>query len=257
MQEKKYDDENFKHAINVAYADVKAAFEYYLAHENKGKPIILAGHSQGSLLAEMLVDEFFHEKDLQKQLVAAYLVGWTVFRNKYSQSSHPRAVKVCEDRRQVGCVISWRTFAFGGNPRLFLHRDPPDETDRPICTNPLSWTENDGLYVSSEENLGGVDLMHPWSMLRYLIGVKRASFRTVQPTRTPKISDAQCIDGSLFVTRPKDYGYGWWFVPAWSFAMFPGLNLHAYDYNLFFHNIRENAVDRVRAFILSKSKSGN
>ena len=254
MQEEKYEDENFKRAILVAYSDVRAAFMYYLKHENEGRPIILAGHSQGSLLAEMLVDEFFHEKKLQEQLVAAYLVGWTVFKNKYSTSSHPNAVTVCKDRHHTGCVISWRTFAFGGDPTLFLHREPVEDNDRPICTNPLSWTENDGAYVGSQENLGGLDLMHPWSMLRYLVGVKRASFRTVQPTRTSNMSDAQCVDGNLYVTKPKDYGYGWYFVPAWTFAMFPGLNLHAYDYNLFFYNVRENAVERVRSFLSTTQK---
>ena len=32
------------------------------------------------------------------------------------------------------------------------------------------------------------------------------------------------------------------------FISFPGLNTHAYDYNLFFNNIRKNALDRVRAW---------
>ena len=33
-------------AIALAYADVKAAFDHYMAYENNGRPIILAGHSQ-------------------------------------------------------------------------------------------------------------------------------------------------------------------------------------------------------------------
>lgn len=32
-------------AIDLAYADVKAAFQYYLAHYNHGRPFILASHS--------------------------------------------------------------------------------------------------------------------------------------------------------------------------------------------------------------------
>jgi hypothetical protein len=33
-----------KPAIDMAYSDVKAAFQYYLAHYNHGRPFILAGH---------------------------------------------------------------------------------------------------------------------------------------------------------------------------------------------------------------------
>ena len=42
-------------AMQVAYSDVSAAFDFYLAHDNKdangkSRPFILAGHSQGSNL---------------------------------------------------------------------------------------------------------------------------------------------------------------------------------------------------------------
>ena len=42
----------------LAYEDVKAAFEYYLENFNNGKPIIIAGHSQGSLHAKKLIQEY-------------------------------------------------------------------------------------------------------------------------------------------------------------------------------------------------------
>ncbi|MEY2646843.1 MAG: hypothetical protein RL158_819, partial [Bacteroidota bacterium] len=46
-------------AFELAYQDVKAAFEYYLAHYNNGKPIIIASHSQGSTHSKRLLKEFF------------------------------------------------------------------------------------------------------------------------------------------------------------------------------------------------------
>ena len=36
-------------AIDAAYADVREAFRYFLASVPKDEPIVLAGHSQGSL----------------------------------------------------------------------------------------------------------------------------------------------------------------------------------------------------------------
>jgi alpha-beta hydrolase superfamily lysophospholipase len=62
--------------VDLAYADVKAAFQYYLAHYNEGRPIIIAGHSQGTAHATRLLHEFFeHDPKLRRQLVAAYLIG--------------------------------------------------------------------------------------------------------------------------------------------------------------------------------------
>ena len=46
-------------ALLLAYADVKAAFEFYLENYNNGKPIILAGHSQGSTMLHLLLKDFF------------------------------------------------------------------------------------------------------------------------------------------------------------------------------------------------------
>jgi len=46
-------------AFDLAYSDIKKAFQYYLQHENHGRPIIIASHSQGSLHAIRLLQEFF------------------------------------------------------------------------------------------------------------------------------------------------------------------------------------------------------
>ena len=53
-------------AFELAYADIKKAFEYYLQIWNKGRPIIIASHSQGSKMAERLLKEFFEDKPFKK-----------------------------------------------------------------------------------------------------------------------------------------------------------------------------------------------
>ena len=45
-------------ALLIAYSDVKAAFQYYLDNYNNGRPIILAGHSQGSTHLMLLLKDF-------------------------------------------------------------------------------------------------------------------------------------------------------------------------------------------------------
>lgn len=85
-----------REALLLAYSDVKAAFQYYLDHHNNGRPIILAGHSQGSTHLMLLLKEFFDNKPLQNQLVAAYLPGIGVKKNEY------QSLKLLTDSTQTG-----------------------------------------------------------------------------------------------------------------------------------------------------------
>ena len=68
-------------AFDLAYEDVKAAFEFYLKFYNDGRPIIIASHSQGTTHALRLLKDYFESKPLQKQLVAAYVVGMAIPKN--------------------------------------------------------------------------------------------------------------------------------------------------------------------------------
>src|ERR1700761_1702621 len=60
-------------AVALAYSDVARAFRYYIAHENHGRPFILASHSQGSAHAIRLLQQEILGTPLQKQLIAAYV----------------------------------------------------------------------------------------------------------------------------------------------------------------------------------------
>ena len=91
-------------ALLLAYGDIKAAFEYYLSNHNNGRAIILAGHSQGSTHLTLLLKEFFDNKPLQKQLVAAYLPGVGIKANEFS------SIKLMKHQDSTGGFITWNTF---------------------------------------------------------------------------------------------------------------------------------------------------
>jgi hypothetical protein len=115
-------------AFNLAYDDVKRAFIYYLENENKGRPIIIASHSQGTTHATRLLKEFFDQKSLSKQLVCAYLVGMGVKKNEYV------SIPVCKDSTSTGCFVSWRTF------RKDYNDGWATRTDTTIAVvNPITW----------------------------------------------------------------------------------------------------------------------
>lgn len=157
--------------LELAYADVRQAFLTYLQEYNNGRPIIMAGHSQGGLMTERLLREFFDGGPLQQQLVAAYVVGWPVPQNYFKE------LPLCTTPKQTGCFCTWRTFQEGYQPTYVEKELPPAHV-----TNPLNWSTN-GDYAPREENKG--------SVLR--------NFSQVVPNTT----DARINGGVLWVAKPK------------------------------------------------------
>lgn len=130
--------------FDTAYTDVKAAFLYYLQHENGGRPIVIAAHSQGAFLASKLLQEFFDGNPLQQQLVAAYVVGWPVTENQFRQ------LRACTTPGQNGCFVSWRTYKEGYIPEYILQEAP-----EAVVTNPLTW-RSDKLKGDFQLNEGSI-----------------------------------------------------------------------------------------------------
>jgi hypothetical protein len=167
-------NENGRKALDLAYADIKKAFEYYLKNYNKGRPFIIASHSQGSTHAFNLIKDYFeNNSDLRQQLVCAYVVGM----NTDIIYTH---VIPCDSATQTGCMIAWRTAKWGTkeNDKFFKPTT--------FCTNPLSW-KIDELYVDKEKNLGGSPF--------YLKRIDK------------EVCDAQIQNKILWVHKPNKRGY--------------------------------------------------
>lgn len=132
-------------AFEMAYADVKAAFVFYMNNYNKNRPIIIASHSQGTKHAGRLLKEFFENKPLQNQLVCAYIIGMPV------PSTYFTGLKPCADSLATGCFVSWRTFKKNSRESSYIAA----EKFTAVVTNPLTWTSSTDLAPSSL-NKGGV-----------------------------------------------------------------------------------------------------
>ncbi len=131
-------------AFDLAYDDVKTAFQYYLDHYNNGHPVIIASHSQGSTHAKRLLKEFFEDKPLKKNLVAAYVVGMSIPENYFS------ALQPCHDSLQTGCFVGWRTFRDGYEPGFVK-----EEKIKSVAVNPLNWVTTDE-YAPKSLNQGAI-----------------------------------------------------------------------------------------------------
>ncbi len=137
------DREIAKNAFELAYQDVKDAFEFYLKHYNHGRPIIIAGHSQGTTHGMRLLKEYFDGKPLMEKLVVAYLPGIPIPKDLYTN------ISICTTPNDLECVSSWRTFKYGYEPR-YISREKPM-----IMVNPLTWNI-DTTLIGKSFNKGAV-----------------------------------------------------------------------------------------------------
>ena len=214
-------------AYELAYSDVRRAFDYYIAHENHGRPFILASHSQGSLHAMRLLEERIAGTPLQAQLVAAYLIGYSV-----PEEIERAGVPVCRAARATGCLLDWNTVAADaddnrGAERLIwlAGRYQPFAGGRRVCVNPLNWVPDGAADASL--NLGALPAVGPGQALRASV---------------PQLTGARCDAGLLRVSIPRSERRGF----ANLLTLFG--SYHVFDYNLFYTNIRVNAAERVAAY---------
>ena len=120
-------------ALNLAYNDIKEAFTYYLENFNNDKPFIIASHSQGTVHAKRLIAEFIDGKELQKKLIAAYLVGIKVFEDEFKN------IKPMNSANETGGFVTWNTFKFNKYPR----KDNYEKWFKGgVTTNPITWDDS-------------------------------------------------------------------------------------------------------------------
>jgi hypothetical protein len=211
-------------ALDLAYRDVLAAFDAFLRAQSPDTPIILAGHSQGSMHLLRLMAE--RKAALNGRLVVAYIVGWPVG----IASDLPAAgVPACAAEAEAGCLISWQSFREPANTRLVtkawvgtkgltgVERARADM----LCTNPLTGAK-DGTATAAA-NLG--TLVPDGDLARAVLG--------------PGLVGARCNQGFLMIDGA---------VPNLGPYVLPGNNYHVYDYALFWGSIRADAVRRLAAW---------
>ena len=162
-----------KPAFELAFKDVEAAFDQFLKWNN-GRPFIIASHSQGTQHAGMLVKKRIDGQDLQKRMVAAYLVGMPIKKDAY------QSIPVCDDPSDTGCYVSWRTYMKGGGPKKGWRTQ-----NNITVVNPITWK------IDKE-----------YSDLSQHEGVVTGKFDRVQPRKTR----AKVQGNVLWVTRPKFFG---------------------------------------------------
>jgi hypothetical protein len=97
--------------FDLAYGDVLAAWRSYLKRDNKGRPFVLVGHSQGSSMLKRLIAEEIDGKPIERRMVSAILPGTAILVPPGGDTGGSfKSVPLCRDAAQTGCVVTWASY---------------------------------------------------------------------------------------------------------------------------------------------------
>lgn len=196
---------------SYSHKDVAAAFRYYMAHLNKGRRFILAGHSQGGKAVIELLKHDITDEEYQR-FIAGYVFGYAISQKELEE--YPK-LRPATGRYDNGVIC-------------FNSLSTPIATtqicaDNVVCINPINWS-TDTAYASSAENLGSVFLRQDNTLdTLHCVGA-----------RIDATTHTLVIDG----LNDDDY-----FIPSVG-HYFPKGNYHLYEQKLFYLNIQQNVKDR-------------
>jgi hypothetical protein len=215
-------------AIDFAYRDVVRAFDAFIAAQPADRPIILAGHSQGSFhLLRLLLDRV-RGKPLAARIAAVYAIGWPI---SLSADLPALGLPACKAAGEAGCIVGWQSFADPADPKLLDayfdattgYTGLPRKGTAMLCVNPLTGTP--GTAADASANTGAL--------------VPDAAMTSA--TLTPTLIPAGCTPQGLLLIGAPPKGYGNYVLP--------GGNYHVFDYALFWANLRADAAARLATFL--------
>lgn len=140
-------------AGELAYRDVAASWHEYLATRNHGRPFVLIGHSQGSLMLQRLIArEIESNPEVAARMKLALLPGFDLLvpQGKLVGGTFKKT-PLCSHQGEVRCVIAYSSFREKNVPpagAMFGITDQPGMTV--ACVNPAQPGSSDWMPLESE-----------------------------------------------------------------------------------------------------------
>jgi hypothetical protein len=175
--------------------DVTAAWNDYLARDNKGRGVVLIGHSQGSLVLKTLIAKTIEASPVRRNIISAMLIGANVAVPPGKDVGGDfKRLPLCRKDDQFNCVISYTTFrADSPPPANSRFGKVPDAGMVAACTNPAALG---GGKVVTDAILGtkgagaGSAAMGPWTSDNLPV--------TTAFVKVPDLISAECVSKDGF-----------------------------------------------------------
>ncbi|HEX5005647.1 MAG TPA: DUF3089 domain-containing protein [Hyphomonadaceae bacterium] len=120
-------------------ADVDDAWDYYLKNDNKGRGVVIIGHSQGSGQITRLIASKIDGKPDQAKLVSAIIMGSAVQVPKGKDVGGTfKSIPVCKSAHPTGCVLSFSTYRDTVPPSATAGFGINRGENEAVCTNPAA-----------------------------------------------------------------------------------------------------------------------
>jgi hypothetical protein len=240
----------------IAYLGVLSAWNDYLAHYNKGRGVVLIGHSQGaSLLIALIKREVDPNPSQRHRLVSALLMGGNVtVPTGQAVGGDFAHIPACRTNAQTGCVVAYSTFSSPPPANSFFGRVGTSIS----ASSGLSPTSAAGLAVlctNPAALAGGTGPLDPYFPTKPFPGSKFEYGATTKHTvRTawvtyPNLYRAQCKSSGdatwlqiTDIAGPKDTR------PVVQPVLGPRWGLHLDDVNLALGELVQIVRDESRAY---------
>lgn len=123
----------------TGYDDVVNAWNYYLAHDNKGRGVVLVGHSQGSGVLTQLISKEIDGKPVEKKVISAILMGTRLPVDNGKDTGLFKDFPLCKSASQTQCAIAYSSFRDTiPPPPNSLFGKAPSDNQFAACTNPAA-----------------------------------------------------------------------------------------------------------------------
>jgi Protein of unknown function (DUF3089) len=176
---------------DLGYNDVLAAWNYYLAHDNQGRGVVLVGHSQGSGVLTRLIKEEIDGKPIQDKVISAILMGTSLPVPKGADVGGAfKHIPVCHSSSQLGCVIAFADFRANAPPPANSRFGKAPDGMQAVCANPAALGGGSGAldaYLSAGKISTGEGPREPYDWTQPPKPIETAF------VKVPGLLSAQCV----------------------------------------------------------------
>ena len=206
-----------KYFYSIPKQDVFNAFEYYLKNYNKQRPFILFGDSQGAMMIKEILKEYINTNDtLQRRLVAAYIIGYSITEDDLNTYTNLRFARSEYD---TGVIISYNT-----ESKNYSNYNPTLLTNS-ISINPITWIL-DEVTATSNISLGSKMIID-------------GEIKKINTLASAKVDKKRGVIKCDSIKENNFYD---------SNSIYPKGVYAPYNVALYFYDLKENIRKRVSAF---------